>query len=645
MAASISLIFLILLSFPILSWVSKSVDSLPHLFVHPQSATIPELGGIVTVEVVVHNVTDCYGVDFWLTYNSTFLSKLGLVDVHGPFDSGNPPIRPDPVTYPGGYVLTDISLPGTVRVSLTFVGALGAPSFNGTGTVCAITFQGDALGVSNLTFDESKVKIWDPTGTGQPRDPSVNGEITVPPPPLPAISLNPSEYTSPAPGESFIIDINITNVTDLQHYEFKLWFNNTLLNATGVAPGPANPLGTSFIPGKMVGDPPVYEWTPLQNVSNGFVWTGASLPVGQVFTGSETLMTISFTSLTGGNCTLHLNETVLANSMEVEIDHLTLDGFVTVTSKIGDYHTDHLNDPTDDFPNDYTPMIIPFYTRNVIIAPFINCTILENDVFKHYHHPCKSAQTLFVDDDWEDNDANYTYIFEDWTDYDWNDIVVSLRARANSLMINAETCLESREAVWKNPFGVEITPVGMDVELHWNSTDYPQEHILELSLGETVKIELFAESNPCDTALMTINPLISPTASFVYSPLEPEEGQIATFDASDSTQNIGTLISYYWNFGDGEFGTGKIVSHAYETAGNYMVTLNVTNIVGGWDIESKQITVKPKPQPVGGRALPINIELGKSSSLTPQIGLALSLTSVMAITIILIKCRKKKQKT
>ena len=181
-------LFLLLIASLTTTYVSASPG--PYVSVYPPSALVSLPGANTTVEVVVHNVTDCYGVDFWLTYNSTFLSKLGLVDVHGPFDSGNPPIRPDPVTYPGGYVLTDISLPGTVRVSLTFVGALGAPSFNGTGTVCAITFQGDALGVSNLTFDESKVKIWDPTGTGQPRDPSVNGEIEVIPE-FPAAIITP----------------------------------------------------------------------------------------------------------------------------------------------------------------------------------------------------------------------------------------------------------------------------------------------------------------------------------------------------------------------------------------------------------------------------------------------------------------------
>lgn len=176
---SILYVSLFLLLTASLTTTHVSASPGPYVSVYPPSALVSLPGANSSVEVVVHNVSDCYGVDFWINYNSTLLSKLGLVDVHGPFDSGNPPIRPDPVTYPGGYVLTDISIPGTVRVSLTFVGALGAPSFNGTGTVCAITFQGDALGVSNLTFYEPTTKIWDPEGSGQPRDPSVNGEIEV----------------------------------------------------------------------------------------------------------------------------------------------------------------------------------------------------------------------------------------------------------------------------------------------------------------------------------------------------------------------------------------------------------------------------------------------------------------------------------
>lgn len=174
----------------------------------------------------------------------------------------------------------------------------------------------------------------------------------------------------------------------------------------------------------------------------------------------------------------------------------------------GDYHDDHLNDPTDAFPNDYAPMVIPFNGKKVTVAPVITCTTLE-DVFKPHHYPCKLAQTLFVDDEWSDKDADYTYMFEDWTDYDWNDIVVSLYASTNDI-IDIEIRLEEREAVWKNPFSVEITPESLTVDVHWNSTDYPENHVVRVNPNDTVDIELFAESNPGDTAFVTIIPIIPP---------------------------------------------------------------------------------------------------------------------------------------
>jgi PKD repeat protein len=178
----------------------------------------------------------------------------------------------------------------------------------------------------------------------------------------------------------------------------------------------------------------------------------------------------------------------------------------------------------------------------------------------------------------------------------------------------------------------------MDVEVHWTSTDYPGD-VIKVNSEDTVDIEFFSESNPGDTTFVMIIPLISPTASFVYSPLQPEKGQNITFDASTSTPNIGTIISYNWDFGDGEFGTGKIVTHVYATGGIYLVTLNVTNSIGRWDTESKAIAVTPlpSPPPVGGYAIPIDI--GKPPLSIPKVSLAF--LAAMTITIRLIRFGKK----
>jgi len=563
--------------------------------VDPSEVTVLAPGESFTVEVNVTDVGQLGAWEFKLWYNTSFLDAIG---VHSTWLTAN---NTDwiPLNLTTGVWDEKSGINDTI--GRVFAGALLPLStpFNGSGPLVTINFTATDVGTCTLQLTDTVLG-----GSSGPPDwitweithSALDGDVTVLPPPLPVISLNPFEYTASAPGEFFIIDVNITGVMNLQRYEFKLWFNTTLLNATGVIPGTVNPPNSSFIPGKMVGDPPEYKWTPLQNMSDGFVWAGASFPVGQSFIGDGILMMISFTALAAGNCTLHLNETVLVNSMEVDIVHLTLDGFVAVKPKIGDFHTHHINDATDDFPNDYKALVIPISGGNVTITPAITCTTFEDDVWKPNHHPCKLAQTLVVDNDWSDKDANYTYRFEDWIDYDWNDIVVNLYAVIN-YTIELEIRLESREAAWKNPFHIQTKAANLIVELqvYWNSTDYPEEHAFKLNPGVTVDIELFSESNPCDTAFVTIIPLIQPVAAFVYSPPYPKVCEDVTFNASSSTPGGGYVVSHEWDFGDAsphEF--GMVVTHHYLAQGTYNVTLNVTNSLGVWGTETKTVTVKPR---------------------------------------------------
>jgi len=53
-------------------------------------------------------------------------------------------------------------------------------------------------------------------------------------------------------------------------------------------------------------------------------------------------------------------------------------------------------------------------------------------------------------------------------------------------------------------------------------------------------------------------------------------GLPAQFDASCSD----AADSYQWDFGDGEFGSGKKISHTFETAGKYKVSLLISNVEG-----------------------------------------------------------------
>jgi hypothetical protein len=82
-----------------------------------------------------------------------------------------------------------------------------------------------------------------------------------------------------------------------------------------------------------------------------------------------------------------------------------------------------------------------------------------------------------------------------------------------------------------------------------------------------------------------------PQASFTYTPPNPSINSSVTFDASASTPRGGYIVDYAWDFGDSEFGNGKVVTHAYNQSGIYVVTLNVTDSEGLWCITSKPIKV------------------------------------------------------
>ena len=85
-----------------------------------------------------------------------------------------------------------------------------------------------------------------------------------------------------------------------------------------------------------------------------------------------------------------------------------------------------------------------------------------------------------------------------------------------------------------------------------------------------------------------------PVAYFTFSPSSPAVGQTVTFDASSSYDPDGTIVSYSWNFGDGNFETtiNPTVQHSYSSPGTYTVTLTVTDNDGLKTTLIKQITVK-----------------------------------------------------
>ena len=82
-----------------------------------------------------------------------------------------------------------------------------------------------------------------------------------------------------------------------------------------------------------------------------------------------------------------------------------------------------------------------------------------------------------------------------------------------------------------------------------------------------------------------------PDADFTETTHTAYTGELIDFNASDSYDSDGTIVSYDWDFGDGQSGAGAIVSHAYTDNGTYPVTLTVTDDRGATDSATEIKTV------------------------------------------------------
>ena len=83
-----------------------------------------------------------------------------------------------------------------------------------------------------------------------------------------------------------------------------------------------------------------------------------------------------------------------------------------------------------------------------------------------------------------------------------------------------------------------------------------------------------------------------PCASFQWIPKYPDVNTPVTFDASESYDPDGEIISFEWDFGDGNIGNGGQITHNYTQPGLYEVELTVTDNNGAQGSQKKEIDIK-----------------------------------------------------
>jgi len=103
---------------------------------------------------------------------------------------------------------------------------------------------------------------------------------------------------------------------------------------------------------------------------------------------------------------------------------------------------------------------------------------------------------------------------------------------------------------------------------------------------------------------------LPPNASFALPPPAYINATF-TFNASFSVDPDGQIVNFSWDFGDGQKARGMVVSHNYSAAGNFTITLTVTDDEGGTNSSSQtlmvraQPTVPPAPNPEPKQSFPL----------------------------------------
>jgi hypothetical protein len=140
------------------------------------------------------------------------------------------------------------------------------------------------------------------------------------------LSVQPTNSFGINLGDTFSVNITVSNVTDLDGWQFNLYYQSTILNATNYSEGPFLKTGgsTTFFS--------TVNFTDHYNATYGVVTLNdlrMSIPTG--VNGSGTVATINFTVIGSGSSVLHLDPsgfvpTKLVDSNNALIPFTMIDG-------------------------------------------------------------------------------------------------------------------------------------------------------------------------------------------------------------------------------------------------------------------------------------------------------------------------------
>ena len=113
----------------------------------------------------------------------------------------------------------------------------------------------------------------------------------------------------------------------------------------------------------------------------------------------------------------------------------------------------------------------------------------------------------------------------------------------------------------------------------WNTTDWELGNYAIKAVAETVSGEIDTSDNTKEDGEVAVSmPVWPPIAIITYEETSAYPNETMIFNGGESYDpDGGTIIAYYWDFGDGTNATGQTAIHEYKTIGFYELTLVVTD--------------------------------------------------------------------
>ncbi|MBP94943.1 hypothetical protein CMK18_03230 [Candidatus Poribacteria bacterium] len=231
---------------------------------------LPDIGDLLSVNIDIADGKGVAGFEFKLTYRDAVLefseAKLGDFLPAGAFAV--------PPKVEGGTILYGAT-------------AIGATAVGTDGTLATFTFKVLAQKDSDLTFLSAKLsdavakeitsttkavtikaeveeqKLTEKNETEQIKDddtqevdPILVGDSAV-------LAINPAKVVSPSVGETLNIGVSIANATDVAGFEFKLAYDDTALEFSGIKLGSYLPTGAFAVPVKAEAGTVLYGATAI----------------------------------------------------------------------------------------------------------------------------------------------------------------------------------------------------------------------------------------------------------------------------------------------------------------------------------------------------------------------------------------------